>query len=271
MFSFLVGVCFAVVAANAHFHHKFHHQHHHFTYDTNGFKGHHKVFGGSFGPHPPQPVYGPSPRPVYGPPPPPSPSFHYPPPHGGFPGYPDRKPVNQHNFGENFGFPNLMPFNPFISPIIPFNLMNPTIPISSSSSSSSINSLNIDNVHNFHNVHNVNNHHFSSVNVPINISPNSNGHDIAGNPSFTGANIPSNFPSDLPNDPLPISPSTYDVNTPVPLDANTVFDHINVHSSTSATNIVPLNVDNQPQNGLPINSPNTFEGKYVSVFIHWCI
>lgn len=266
MFSLVVGICFAVAVVNAGFHHKLHHHHHHFTYDMNGFKGHHKDFSATFGPHPPMPVYGPPPNPpmpVYGPPPnvyppkvygppPPPPSFNphqHPHQNGYFPGFPDYGSGCPQNFGANLGFPNMMPFNPFQSSNIPFNPMN------------SMNSMNMFNTQDMDNF----NHQFTSVNVPINIlPPHSNGQD----PSNVESNFPS--PANLPVNPLPNSPSTIDVTTPIPLDANTVFANSNNVQTTTATNIiVPLNVDDHPQR--PVNSPNAFEGKYfhfIAIYIY---
>lgn len=256
MFSLVVGICFAVAVVNAGFHNKLHHHHHHFTYDMNGFKGHHKDFSATFGPHPPSPVYGPPPN-VYGPPPPnvygpPPPKVYAPQPppfnphqhpqqNGYFPnGFPDHGTGCPPNFGANFGFPNMMPFNPFQQSNFPFNPMN------------SMDSMNMFGTQDMDHL----NHQFTSVNVPIHIlPPHSNGQDI----SNVGSNIPS---ANLPANPLPNSPSTFDVNTPIPLDANTVFANSNnVQSTTAANIIVPFNVDDHPQSGLPVNSPNTFEGK----------
>lgn len=236
MFSLFVAVCFSVAAVNAGFHQKFNHHRHHFTYDMNGFKGHHSEMSGMFGA--PDRHYGSPPPPVYGPPPPfPHPHHHH---HHmdspNFPGFPDHGPGCQQNHGGgNFGFSNMMPFNPFLEPSanmpqIPFNMPN-----------------------------------FNSPNpfggyMPTIMRPNTNEYDVPNSPS----NIPLNTPSNLPVDALPTSPSTFDVNSPIPLDANTAFgDSNNVQSSTipnTNSYVAPFNADNQPQNGILVNPPNGFEG-----------
>lgn len=115
MFHSIVGIIFAVAVVNASFHHKFHHHlDKYFTYDVNGFKGHHNEHGMYNVPFPPPPQFGPFP--------------HY---HHHHHHHHDHYPEYHHNHGPQChqnhgnGFPVMVPFNPFQVPNMPFNPMNP--------------------------------------------------------------------------------------------------------------------------------------------------
>lgn len=126
MFRSILGVIFAIAVVNASFHHKFHHHlNKHITYDVNGFKGHqseHGMYTVPFAPAPPPPPFGPFPHNYH----------HYNhhhdyqhnhnyDHHSHFPGHHNHGPQCHHDNG----FPNMVPFNPFPVPNMPFNPMHP--------------------------------------------------------------------------------------------------------------------------------------------------
>lgn len=128
MFRLILGMVFAIAVVNAGFHHKFHHHlNKYFTYDVNGFKGHHSehgMYNVPFAPAPPPPQFGPYPHNHH--------HYHHHDfhhnhnhdHHPDFPGYHNHGPQCHHNHDN--GFPNMVwPFNPFLVPNMPFNPMHP--------------------------------------------------------------------------------------------------------------------------------------------------
>lgn len=177
----------AATAANAGFYNHFNMHRHHFTIDMDGFHNH----GHQHGHHHQHGFhrFGPPP-PVYGPPPF-APPFHH--------GHHQHSHQCNHKPDNGLGMISLTTStNPFI-PIIP-NMNHPF----NQGANFPFNPQNP-----FLNPQNTNQ---IGGNIPSNTKQNNCGDDTINNPS------------NLPNDPLPTSQSTYDTNTVTPLDAGTALN-----------------------------------------------